>query len=127
MSNEVKLNRVNPTTGLPEHRHSAKGTWHWAWSTHRDPNEADHGGAEVHADPRTPEQIKAHLGHSPSHFKASARKAEKEAVSALYSYDEYGDLVIPPPLTEGELFRREVEAFEAEVKARREAVPAKVK
>lgn len=118
MSNEVNLNRVNLTTGLPEHRHSAKGAWHWAWSTHRDANEADHGGAEVHPDPRTPEQIKAGLGHSPSHLKASGKRAKVEAVSALFSYDEYGDLVVPPELTEGEILQRELEALEQEVRTR---------
>lgn len=89
MSNEVNLNRVNPVTKLPEHRHHGKGAWHWAWSTHRDPNEANHGGAEVHADPRTAEEIKAHLGHSPSHFKVSPKKAEAQELAAKAAKEEY--------------------------------------
>lgn len=41
----------------------------------------------------------------------------KKAVTPVFSFNEYGEQVIPAPLTEGELFAREVEAAMKEVTA----------
>lgn len=70
--------RISPKTGLPEHRHGDRN-WHWSWSSHDGMNaETDpiHEGI-FEADPRTPDQVKARLGHSESHMKGYVRRADR--------------------------------------------------
>lgn len=113
--------------GIVKHRHDGVKGWHSAHIKHADPN-AHATAAQADVSGLTPElqarYVEALAGKSfeylwdPRSRHAEVRtRTPRAAKTPEYSYDEYGDLVIPVEPTEAELFAREVQEAEAEVAA----------
>lgn len=119
--------------GIIKHRHDGVKGWHSAHIKHADPAfhataaQADVSGLSPELQAR---HVEALAGKSfeylwaprSRHAEVRTRSPRAEA-KPVYSYDEYGELVIPHEPTEAELFARAVQEAEAEVK---EVLAAKV-